>query len=349
MAKNRKKQDVSKEAKTKVVNAPKKREKPIIVDDPLTTRSFGYFAIECSLSNPNGDPDEGGGPRTTYDQHGLIAPVCTKSKFREILSDPDSPIFKYLCQSLALTPADCYCIWESPYKGFDVDTQLEAINKAKERYKQEGDSFLCKRYWDIRLFGTCSLENTENGTKKDALNIKRTGVVVVSPSLSILPVELIVKTMIKSNPLRDERLLDGNPDPAPQAMKLVRHAVYVGCYTVNPSRAHYTGTTNKDVEIFKALVPHVFSTSTAANRANVRVIQAFHADHNSPLCSFDESEFLEFCKPQVTDPKMLKEKIPSTSLNDYTFRTLQEVQAKFPGAKVADLMPVYKKQPKIAG
>ncbi len=298
----------------------------------LKKRSFGVVFVESILSNYNGDPDADDMPRTLIDGHGLITPVCFKHRIRDLLTDHNGPTWEYLKTQLGLDD-DAYFIWESALKGYDVNTPLEAKNKYWQKMvKKEGYEYLIKRFWDMRVFGTTALETKG----EDSLNFTRTGCVSVSPLISLAPVEIINNTITKGNPLEPKLMEKDQGTIAPFGFKVARHAVFSGFYVINPSKAHYTNTTEKDIKIFKSLIPYAFSNSTAASRSGVNVVQAIHVDHDNPLGSFNESEFYNFCRPTFEGGR-------SVSISQYKFRTKEEIEKRFPDLTVeliVELQPV---------
>lgn len=289
----------------------------------LQKRSFGVILVESVMSNYNGNPDEDNTPRLTNDGYGLISPVCMKHRIRELIEDHDGVTWKLFKKRLNLNDSDFY-IWESACKGYNVNTPIEAKKHWAKLVKDEGAESLVKRFWDMRVFGTTALETKG----KDSLNFKRTGCVSVSPLISLLPVEIISQTITKGNPLEPERMEKNQGTIAPFGFKVARHALFIGAYVINPSRAHYTNTSQKDIDVFKSLVIYAFSNSTAAFRSGVRVVQGIHADHSDCLGSFNESEFFEACRPTTSNT------LPSTKLSDYTFPSLDNLKKAFPGADI---------------
>ena len=299
----------------------------------LDKRSFGVVFVESILSNYNGDPDADNLPRTLIDGHGLITPVCFKHKIRELLEYHDSPVWEYLKLELDLDD-DAYYIWESALKGYDAETPMEAKEKFwYKKFKKEGGEYLVNRFWDMRTFGTTALETKG----KDSLKFTRTGCVSISPFISLAPVEIISQTITKGNPLRPELMKKDQGDIAPFGFKVARHAVFTGSYVVNPAYARATNTTEKDIDVFKALIPYAVSNSTSACRSGMNVVQAVHVAHDNPLGSFNESEFYEFCKPIVD--KSVKQN-GSTSLNQYTFKTQAEIENRFPDLNIEMIVSI---------
>jgi Cas7 group CRISPR-associated protein Csh2 len=66
-------------------------------------RATGLLVIEVRGSNPNGDPDAEGEPRTLgADRRGLISPVSFKRKLRDLVADKDSAVWQEAERTLKL-------------------------------------------------------------------------------------------------------------------------------------------------------------------------------------------------------------------------------------------------------
>lgn len=299
----------------------------------LRKRSLGVVFVESVLSNYNGDPDEANMPRTLLDGYGLITPVCFKHKIRDLLADHNGPVWEYLKELLGLNDEEFF-IWESSLKGYDAKNPIEAKEKFWQPIvKKEGEEYLSKRFWDIRVFGTTALETKG----KDALKFTRTGCVTVSPLISLAPIDVISQTITKGNPLRPELMKKDQGDIAPFGFKVARHGVFSGTYVVNPSKAHYTSTTQKDIDVFKLLLSYSFSNSTSASRSGVRVVQVIHFNHDNPLGSFKESDVYEFCQPIVDESA--KEN-GSISISQYKFKTVEEIKERFPDIDIEIIVDI---------
>lgn len=320
---------------------------------PLFKRSSGIIIVEVNMSNPNGDPDQGGNPRITDDGEGIISPHSVKRHIRDLLVDRTNPVWEYLRDELGLDD-EHYNIWESMLKGFDVTDSSSAKKCWKNLMEQGGSSALLSRFWDMRVFGTTALEeketegDSEQSTKKKSgkktakksegddkpLRFIRTGCVSIESLVSLKPVDILLQTISKAHTMQASLMEKEQGTLAPLAFSVVRHGIYMGTYTINPMHAHYTGTTQHDIDIFKTLIKHAFSSSTAALRSGVREVQIIHADHECPLTSFDEADFYDFCKPVFSgDPRT-----PSINRGEYTFRTMGEIKAAFPGVAVEMLV-----------
>jgi len=290
-----------------------------------SNRMSGAIVIEANNSNANGDPD-GDGPRIDPLGYGWISYMAFRAKFRNVLEDAENPVAKYLFETLKLDPEQ-YRIFESRAKGFPGADGLNALKMLTQYVKENGNEGLLKRYWDIRLFGTTALE--EKGT--DAVKFTRTGCLQISHLFTVHPVEVISATIAKKAPLDAKNAEAGNGTFGNQALRFVRHGLYVGSYNFNPGDAYKTGATSEDLELFKMLAPRAFELCPSAARTGVRTVAVFHAEHSSPIGSFNVSAFLDACRPKV------KEGVESPlSLADYDMPSLDAINS-VPGVNAVQL------------
>jgi len=304
----------------------------------LSKKSIGVVVVDCTMSHYNGDPDVDDMGRMTIDGYGIISPQCLKHRLRSQIADPESVVWGYYKDKFNLS-SDTHSIFESRLKGFNVKSAKDAVDQVKAFIKKNGEEGACKRFWDIRVFGTTALsEDKEANNKK--LRFTRTGCVAVSPLLTLLPIEMVEQSLIKAYPLSDKYSKEEQCCPAPGAMKFARHGLFVGTYVINPMDAHKTGTTEEDIKLFKSLIVSSLSSTTSAGRSGLRVVQVLHADHDNPVGSFKEHDFIKACTPQIINSSLIDNNIPSTSISDYAFKTPEDVMNEIKDIKVIDLCRV---------
>lgn len=316
---------------------------------PLITRSSALLLIEVNMANPNGDPDMDGRPRTFADGRGWITDASIKRKFRDALEDADSDVFITLQKELGLDPERC-SIFESLNRGSGCETPIEAKRWAFDLYKDQGPEAFFNKYLDVRLMGCTALsenekgesDEVESGKKKktgnmakkngDKVNLKRTGVVTMTPAVSLCPVNIEEATISKKATLRDSLLETGQNDLAPLSKKFVQHGLYVARLSVNPHVAKHTFTTEEDIQIFKNVLKYIFSLSTCCTRpaGSVFFKHIWWADHTNSLGSFNEQEFFQLLTPK----KKGDTNVPSQSIEDYEIPNPKELNLDY---DVADL------------
>lgn len=261
-------------------------------------RGTGLLVIEVVNSNPNGDPDRESDPRQRPNGLGEISPVSFKRKLRDLVEDTEGPVFSKICETLALDPDDCR-ILES--RGRD----RSAI---KEEMKTKDNDFLksefVKKYWDARLFGNTFLEEEmDKGTIK-------TGVAQFVMGLSVAPI-LIQRHTNTNKAGVEEGKTQGM---APLAYRVVEHGVYCMPFFINPSHAHKSGCTQKDVDLLKALIPYAYDHTRSAIRPDVRIRHAWYMEHQDPLGSCADWKLIDALTPKRNGNDSMQ---PSTSWSDY--------------------------------
>jgi len=270
-------------------------------------RATGFLIIEVVNSNPNGDPDRESDPRQRPNGLGEISPVSFKRKLRDLVEDSDGPVFKSIFKKLSLDK-DEFQILES--RGRDRKKIQKEMGKNITQFNQEEflNSEFVKKYWDARLFGNTFLE--EGGNK----GYIKTGVAQFTMGLSVAPV-LIQRHTNTNKAGVEEGKTQGM---APLAYRVVEHGVYCMPFYINPSNAHKSGCTQKDVDLLKALIPFVYDHTRSAIRPDVRIRHAWYMEHQNPLGSCADWKLIEALTPKRKGSNPMQ---PSTTWMDYEVPT----------------------------
>lgn len=265
--------------------------------DNSIKRGTGLLIIEVVNSNPNGDPDRESDPRQRPNGLGEISPVSFKRKLRDLVEDTEGPVFKEVCKKLSLDPEE-YKILES---------RKRIRSEIKDEMKGKDNDFLqskfVRKYWDARLFGNTFLED-----KMDKGTIK-TGVAQFVMGLSVVPV--LIQRHTNTNKAGVE---EGKQGMAPLAYRVVEHGVYSMPFYINPSHAHKSGCTQKDVELLKALIPYAYDHTRSAIRPDVRIRHAWYMEHQNSLGSCADWKLIDALTPKRKGDDA---KQPSTIWSDY--------------------------------
>lgn len=274
-------------------------------------RISGMMIIDVSGANPNGSPDWDNLPRQFNKGYGYISPVCLKRKCRDPFVDHSSICFQELSEKFDFDPEN-YHIFESHERGFPGYDPKKA-REASMKLAQNVEAFL-QKYWDIRIFGGTILEDAKQEKKnKDkekedsAFRWIKTGCITFSPACSIAPIQIEEATISKKATFRDK-----SSDLAPGAYKFVVHGLYVCTFSFNPHVAHHTMCQPKDLEVFKGVLPYIFSLSQSAARptSTIAPVHIWWREHDNTLGSFNEYLWFKSLMPttKVETPK---------DLNDY--------------------------------
>lgn len=266
-------------------------------------RATGLLIIEVVNSNPNGDPDRESDPRQRANGLGEISPVSFKRKLRDLVENTEGPVFTTVCNKLGLNK-DYFKILE--LRGRDRKTIAGEMGKNIKNFDQEEflNSPFVKKYWDGRLFGNTFLE--EGGNK----GYIKTGVAQFTMGLSVAPI-LIQRHTNTNKAGVEEGKTQGM---ALLAYRVLEHGVYCMPFYVNPSHAHKSGCTQRDVDLMKALIPYAYDHTRSAIRPDVRIRHAWYMEHQNSLGSCADWKLIYALTPKRIGADPMQ---PSTMWSDY--------------------------------
>ena len=269
-------------------------------------RGTGLLVIEVRGSNPNGDPDAEGEPRTLgADRRGLISPVSFKRKLRDLVAD--SSVCQEAKKALKL-----------PANGEERSHKFGVLEtRGRDRHAIGGmlrDDFVAK-YWDARVFGNTFLESMKGESiragEKD--HFISTGAVQFGPGVSVAPIDIEYQTWTNKAGVQEGK----DRGMAPLAWRFVPHGIYVMPFFVNPLVAHKGGCSARDIELMKFLIPLAYRATASVARPDVEILHAWYAEHKSPLGSCPDYRIIDAMTPRKkSDPDQ-----PSRSISDYEIPT----------------------------
>jgi Cas7 group CRISPR-associated protein Csh2 len=267
-------------------------------------RATGLLILEVVNSNPNGDPDRESDPRQRPNGLGEISPVSFKRKLRDLVDDAEGAVFANVCKELGMNK-DEFKILE--LRGRDRKSITAEMATNIKNFDQEEflNSKFVKKYWDARLFGNTFLEA---GANKGYI---KTGVAQFTMGLSVAPI-LIQRHTNTSKASPQEG--DNQGGMAPLTYRFVEHGVYCMPFYINPSHAHKSGCTQKDVDLLQALIPYAYDHTRSAIRPDVRIRHAWYMEHQNSLGSCADWRLIDALTPKRTGDDPMQ---PSTSWSDY--------------------------------
>ena len=281
----------------------------------VNTRSDAMVVMIVNRGSPNNDPNTCA-PREMDGRYGVVSSVSIKRKFRNLWEDKNNPVWKELASMSGIAEEDykSYGILESFNRGFDCSDPLAAKNLLKELIKSGPDNAL-NQLVDARLFGCTFLDET--GEKGEKIRMVKGGVVQIGHAKTISPIETITQDITRKVNSEDEKVNGGGM--APDGLKFINHAVFTWRVSVNPFLAANSLTTKRDIELFKATIPFIYSANESASRpaGSIIIRNIWWADHTNALGSFNaESLFDELMPRKKNDPLS-----PSISTDEYEFPT----------------------------
>lgn len=262
--------------------------------DP-TVKHDALLLFEAIDSNPNGDPDNAGKPRTDLDTgHGLVSDVSIKRKIRDAL----------------ILQAELGQIGDKD--GYEIfvrrgSSREELVHEAAEAAKAANGSAsermvaeqITTRYFDIRVFG-----GVLAGKKGSASGGKLTGPVTVGIARTVdpvMPMELPITLSAPATAAKKE-------DASQMGSKTV---IPYGLYVC---RVHYQPTKNnqvtkEDLEVLWSTMATMFEVTRSAARPDVSVRNLFVFSHSNALGNAPAKKLID----SVTITKRTERDIPTSS------------------------------------
>jgi CRISPR-associated protein Csd2 len=197
----------------------------------------GAFVFDVCMSNPNGDPDNGGHPRQSPDGHGYVTPMRIKRMIRD-----------YGKEAMG---------W-SLYVDHGVD--LTEVQKANDSDADKMKS----AFTDVRLFG---------GVLTQAKGSSRCrGPIQFSHARSVDPIELENIGITRVAGKIDD---DGDLKANMGHYAVVQYGVYVGFFTYNPIDGAKTGVTSNDLTSFFEALVEAWGADRSTQRPEVNLRALF--------------------------------------------------------------------------
>ncbi|HYX19425.1 MAG TPA: type I-C CRISPR-associated protein Cas7/Csd2 [Thermoanaerobaculia bacterium] len=268
------------------------------------------LVYDVTNGNPNGNPDDGGAPRTDLDDYAEVTAECIKRKIRTSVSlvmdrddgSSEEGFEMYVRRGSVLNRAirDTYekagieivspktakkggkSSGKSRAKAESDDADGEDSPKLEEKdmrvsadEARKGNIHLCKRFFDVRWFGAVVV-----GVGSGRI----TGPLQVNMGKSVLPVELrqIGNTRCATtNEKQAEEQQGRNQNMSRKT--IIPHAVFVQTGHLNPFHAKNTGFAESDWETFLAAAKSMFENDRASGRGLMTLQQLIVFEHEDPL------------------------------------------------------------------
>ncbi|MEU2475552.1 type I-C CRISPR-associated protein Cas7/Csd2 [Streptomyces sp. NPDC012842] len=257
--------------------------------DPARKHDF-VFLIEATDSNPNGDPDNGGLPRTDpVTGQGLITDVAIKRKIRNTVSlineiDKKPGYEIYVEAGVALNAQH-----ERAYAGGDQGGN--ATNQATAQ------QWMCQNFFDVRMFG--AVMSTGKADRKAG---RVQGPVQIGFARSIDPVTPFDIGITRVTPTRQEDVdAWNNPKEGQSKGKetemgskhIVPYGLYKGAGHFSAPLATRTGVTSDDLAILWRAFTNMFEHDRAAARAGLALRGLYVFTHADAFGSTPSHELID--------------------------------------------------------
>jgi CRISPR-associated protein Csd2 len=240
-----------------------------------TKRHDIVVIFDAVHSNPNGDPDMEGAPRTDPETgKGLVSGVSTKRKIRDVA---------YLLNKDEIARGD---------SNFDILVRPGAsLNERTDPFAKEDDpaASVAEKYWDVRIFGalltTGKLSKTGRGVK---------GPMQVGMAQSTHPVYPVEHTITR---------VTGTTEGEDRGMGR-RYVVPYGCYVqpMHYSPHHAEFAEDEDLELFFDALPRAWELTRSSSRPDVRKRKIVVFTHDHPLGNAPSHELIDLVQIESDSP-----------------------------------------------
>lgn len=237
-----------------------------VYTDPTKRHEF-VLLFDVANGNPNGDPDAGNLPRVDPEtMRGLVTDVCLKRKVRDYLQLVHNvPIF--IQSRVALNT-----LIEQAGKEADpqLKEKLERYDELKDREKNELKNRphdrvrdeLCRRYYDIRMFGAVLSTGRLNAGQVR-------GPVQLTFACSLDPIVPLDLSITRKARTTEERMETGETEMGRKP--IVPYGLYRAHGFYNPFLARDTGVSEEDLELFWEALTRMFEFDRSAARGEMTV------------------------------------------------------------------------------
>ncbi|MBA3725895.1 MAG: type I-C CRISPR-associated protein Cas7/Csd2 [Armatimonadetes bacterium] len=248
--------------------------------DPGKRYDF-LLLFDVSDGNPNGDPDAGNLPRLDPEtMQGIVTDVCLKRKIRNYVdmvhqsegkTDNDNGIF-VRDSGVALNT-------KLREAALAADTEVEK-NKKKENKK--GREEMCKRYYDVRMFGgVLSTGDYNCGQVRGPMQL------TFSRSVDpIVPSDIAITRVAITKEGEQNETEIGRKAQVP-------YGLYLGKGFFSPMLAKDTGVSEADLRLFWLAVLGMFENDRSASRGYMELRGVYVFRHDNALGSAPSGKLFE--------------------------------------------------------
>lgn len=246
----------------------------------INRRHDVFILVDLYLGNGNGDPDEENRPRVIpQTMQGLITNGCIKRKVRNYV--------------------DAIKGLSAPYKiyvqnrGYLIDHKKRAYEavggeRGSDNRIDEAQAWMCKNYWDIRMFGAVMVGKSRSDKDEGGYNCGQVrGPLQVTDFLSYDPIAPLHLTLTRvalenSGEKPREREEEKATTGSMGRKSIVPYALYKGYGFFNPYQARQTGVTTEDLALFWEALQNMWANDRSAIRGLMSCRGVYIFSHKDP-------------------------------------------------------------------
>lgn len=239
----------------------------------LSNRYDFVLVFDVRDGNPNGDPDAGNLPRMDAESgHGLVTDVCLKRKVRDFIQIQGKDGAEiYIRSRIPLNPLiaeACKMLGKETFEKGGGNWDKDKAKKRPQSDIREIQSWLCRKYFDVRTFGAVLSTGPNAGQLK--------GPVQLTFARSVDPIVAMEHTIT--------RVTDTDKEEGEMGRKhTVPYGVYIAHGFVSAFLAKQTGFSEEDLELLWQSLEHMFEHDRSAARGEMATRGLIVFKHDSEL------------------------------------------------------------------
>ena len=246
----------------------------------LKSRIDFVYIFDVQDGNPNGDPDAGNLPRVDAETGmGLVTDVCLKRKVRNYVQT-------------AKGQADGYDIFikEKAVLNTLIDKAHDdsEVKAAKDK-TEAARMFMCKNYYDIRMFGAVMSTGKNAGQVRGAIQLTFARSVD-----TIATAEHSITRMAVATEKEAEK--QGGDNRTMGRKATVPYGLYVCHGFVSANLARQTGFSEEDLELFWDALKNMFDVDRSAARGLMSAQKLIVFKHDSVLGNAPANKLFDLVK-----------------------------------------------------
>ncbi|MCM2357141.1 MAG: type I-C CRISPR-associated protein Cas7/Csd2 [Geobacteraceae bacterium] len=268
-----------------------------IIND-VTKRHDFVLLFDVADGNPNGDPDAGNLPRVDPEtMQGLVTDVCLKRKVRNYVDamSGDQETMKIYVQNKGVALNDMH------KRAYDAEGMKSTGTKQKREDVDAARKWMCKNFYDIRMFGAVMTTEVNCGQVRGPLQI------TFARSIDqIIPMDVSITRVAVTKP-EDTKAVEGEGETGGKTTEMGRKALLpYGLYKsygfFTPGFAKDTGVTSEDLKIFWAALQNMWDIDRSASRGMMASRGVYIFSHECPYGNAPANKLLELVDvPQLNN------------------------------------------------
>jgi CRISPR-associated protein Csd2 len=232
--------------------------------DPAVRHDI-VLLFDVTDGNPNGDPDAGNQPRTDDETgHGLVTDVAIKRKIRDVIPQvkPDPERYGIFVEA-----------------GHALNPRIDEARDARPGSVSEQQSWLCARYFDIRMFGAVLSTGKKDDNSKVAGAGQIRGPLQLTFARSLDPVLPSDHAITRVTPTKAEDLAAGKQTEMGTKWTLP-YGLYRAHAYYSAQRAVRTGVTADDLQVLWTALAMMFDHDRSAARGDMKMCGLYVYSHS---------------------------------------------------------------------